>query len=57
MKKERSIADLMAEARRIAAEEDYTLEVPARQDRHNAFVDLLDEETPVHPDDSPSLSS
>jgi len=57
MKKERSIADLMVEARKIAAEENYTLEVPAREDRPNAFASLLDEEIPPHPGDAPALSS
>jgi hypothetical protein len=57
MEKERSVEELTAEARKIAAEEEYTLEVPARQDRPNAFAALLDEEIPAQPGDAPALSS
>jgi prevent-host-death family protein len=39
----RSLADAFAELRRIAAEEDYTVELPPRHDRPNAFVDVGDD--------------
>ncbi|MGH8656958.1 MAG: type II toxin-antitoxin system prevent-host-death family antitoxin [Gammaproteobacteria bacterium] len=38
----RTLADAFAELRQIAAEEAYTLEIPLRSDRRNAFADLLD---------------
>jgi hypothetical protein len=39
----RSLADAFAELRQIAAEENYVLEVPPRQDRANAFVNTRDD--------------
>jgi len=36
-----SLADAFAELRRIAAEEDYELEIPARWDRENTFIDVV----------------
>ena len=39
----RSLADAFAELRQIAAEEDYTLELPPRLNRANAFVDVGDD--------------
>ena len=38
-----SLADSFAELRQICAEENYTIEVPPRYDRPNAFVDVFDE--------------
>lgn len=38
-----SLADSFAELRQICAEENYTIEVPPRYDRPNAFIDVLDE--------------
>jgi antitoxin (DNA-binding transcriptional repressor) of toxin-antitoxin stability system len=35
----RTLADSFAELRKICAEENYTLEIPAREDRPNIFVD------------------
>jgi prevent-host-death family protein len=34
-----TLADSFAELRRICAEEDYTLEIPPREDRPNPFAD------------------
>lgn len=39
----RSLADSLAELRRICAEESYTLDLPARDDRPNPFADDLDD--------------
>jgi PHD/YefM family antitoxin component YafN of YafNO toxin-antitoxin module len=39
----RSLADAFAELRQIAAEEHYSLELPPRLDRANAFVDVRDD--------------
>lgn len=36
-----SLADAFAELRRIAAEENYELEIPARRDRGNTFIDVV----------------
>ncbi|MEH2010167.1 hypothetical protein [Nostoc sp.] len=38
-----SLADVFKELRQIAAEEDYILEVPSRQDRPNPFADVIDD--------------
>ncbi|MDZ7954459.1 type II toxin-antitoxin system prevent-host-death family antitoxin [Nostoc sp. DedQUE09] len=38
-----SLADAFKELRQIAAEENYILEVPCRQDRLNPFADTIDE--------------
>lgn len=38
-----SLADVFKELRQIAAEEDYILEVPCRQDRPNLFADAIDD--------------
>ena len=38
-----SLADEFAELRRLCAEEDYSLEVPPRQNRPLSFVDNLDD--------------
>ncbi|MCC5649088.1 type II toxin-antitoxin system prevent-host-death family antitoxin [Nostoc sp. XA013] len=38
-----SLADAFKELRQIAAEEDYILEVPCRQDRLNPFADAIDD--------------
>lgn len=38
-----SLAEAFAELRRICDEEDYTLEIPPRQERPNPFPDALDE--------------
>ena len=38
-----SMAEAIAEIRMICAEGGYELEIPARRDRHNEFVDALDE--------------
>ncbi len=35
----RSLADAFAELRQICVEEDYTLEIPPRQDRFNPLID------------------
>ena len=42
-KEERTLAEAFEELRRICAEEDYTLEIPPRQERPNPFPDALDE--------------
>jgi hypothetical protein len=42
-KRERTLAEAFAALRRIAEEEDYTLEIPPRQERPNPFPDALDE--------------
>lgn len=42
-KEERTLAEAFEELRRICEEEDYTLEIPPRQDRPNPFPDALDE--------------
>jgi len=42
-KKERTLAEAFEELRRIAEEEDYTLEIPPRQERPNPLPDALDE--------------
>jgi prevent-host-death family protein len=39
----RPLADAFEELRQIAAEEDYVFELPPRQDRANAFVDVRDD--------------
>ena len=39
----RTLVDAFAELRQIATEEAYTLEIPHRSDRRNAFVDLFDD--------------
>ncbi|MBW4561976.1 MAG: type II toxin-antitoxin system prevent-host-death family antitoxin [Mojavia pulchra JT2-VF2] len=36
-----SLADAFNKLRQIAIEEDYTLEVPSRQDRPNSFADAI----------------
>ncbi|MEH2042619.1 type II toxin-antitoxin system prevent-host-death family antitoxin [Nostoc sp.] len=38
-----SLGDVFKELRQIAAEEDYILEVPSRQDRPNPFADAIDD--------------
>jgi len=38
-----SLADAFAELRRLCAEDDYSLEVPTRQNRPLSFVDNLDD--------------
>ena len=38
-----SLADSFAELREICTGENYTIEVPPRHDRPNAFIDVLDE--------------
>ncbi|MDZ8261753.1 type II toxin-antitoxin system prevent-host-death family antitoxin [Nostoc sp. ChiQUE01b] len=38
-----SLADAFKELRQIAAEEDYILEVPSRQDRPSPFADAIDD--------------
>ena len=40
---ERTLGEAFAELRRIYEEEDYTLEIPPRQERLNPFPDALDE--------------
>lgn len=42
-KKERTLGEAFEELRRIAEEEDYTLEIRRRQERPNPFPDALDE--------------
>jgi prevent-host-death family protein len=42
-KEERTLGDAFAELRRLCEEEDYTLDLPPRQDRPNPFPDALDE--------------
>lgn len=42
-KQERTLGEAFAELRRICEEEDYTLEIPPRQERPNSFPDALDE--------------
>ncbi|HVS00706.1 MAG TPA: type II toxin-antitoxin system Phd/YefM family antitoxin [Thermoanaerobaculia bacterium] len=42
-KEGRTLGDAFAELRRICEEEDYTLDIPARQERPNPFADALDE--------------
>lgn len=44
--KYRSIGEAFAELRIIMQEEHYTLEIPPREDRPNAFADMLKEESP-----------
>jgi hypothetical protein len=39
----RTLAEAFEELRRICEEEDYTLEIPPRQERPNSFPDALDE--------------
>jgi prevent-host-death family protein len=39
----RTLVDAFAELRQIATEEAYTLEIPPRSDRRNAFADLFDD--------------
>jgi antitoxin (DNA-binding transcriptional repressor) of toxin-antitoxin stability system len=39
----RTLGEAFAELRRICEEEDYTLEIPPRQERPNPFPDALDE--------------
>ncbi len=38
-----SLGDAFRELRRLCAEESYTLELPPRQDRPNAFLDPVDD--------------
>jgi hypothetical protein len=38
-----SLADAFRELHQLMAEEDYTLEVPSRQDRPNPFADVLND--------------
>jgi prevent-host-death family protein len=42
-KQERTLGEAFAELRRICEEEDFTLEIPPRQERPNPFPDALDE--------------
>lgn len=42
-KEGRTLAEAFAELRRICKEEDYTLEIPPRQERPNPFPDALGE--------------
>ncbi|HEX2224603.1 MAG TPA: prevent-host-death protein [Thermoanaerobaculia bacterium] len=42
-REERTLGEAFEELRRICEEEDYTLEIPPRQDRPNPFSDALDE--------------
>src|SRR6476620_5631928 len=42
-REERTLAQAFAELRRICEEEDYTLEIPPRQERRNPFLPALDE--------------
>jgi antitoxin (DNA-binding transcriptional repressor) of toxin-antitoxin stability system len=42
-KQERTVGEAFEELRRICDEEDYTLEIPPRQERPNPFPDALDE--------------
>lgn len=42
-KEERTLAEAFAELRHLCEEEDYTLEIPLRQERPNPFPDALDE--------------
>lgn len=42
-KEERTVGEAFEELRRIFDEEDYTLEIPPRQERPNPFPDALDE--------------
>ena len=39
----RTLAEAFAELRRLCEEEDYTLEIPPREERSNPFPDVLDE--------------
>ncbi|KST66750.1 hypothetical protein [Mastigocoleus testarum] len=39
LQKKSSIADAFAQLREICSEENYTLEIPERQDRSNPFID------------------
>jgi hypothetical protein len=42
-KEGRTLAEACEELRRICEEEDYILEIPPRQERHNPFCDALGE--------------
>ena len=42
-KEEQTLGGAFAELRRICQEEDYSLEIPPRQERPNPFPDALDE--------------
>lgn len=42
-RQERTVGEAVEELRRICKEEDYTLEIPPRQERPNPFPDALDE--------------
>jgi uncharacterized protein YbjQ (UPF0145 family) len=42
------LVDAFAELRQIATEEAYTLEIPQRSDRRNAFADLFDDASRCH---------
>jgi prevent-host-death family protein len=42
-RQERTVGEAVEELRRICEEEDYTLEIPPRQERPNPFPDALDE--------------
>lgn len=42
-KEERTLGDAFEELRRICDEEDYTLEIPPRQERSNPSPDAIDE--------------
>ena len=43
LKEGRTLGEAFEELRRICEEEDYTLEIPPRQERPNPFPDALDE--------------
>jgi len=38
-----SLADAFCELRQLTAKEDYTLEIPSRQDRPNSFADTIND--------------
>lgn len=42
-REERTLGDAFAELRHLCEEEGYALEVPARRDRPNPFLEVLDE--------------
>lgn len=42
-RQERTVGEAVEELRRICEEEDYTLNIPPRQERPNPFPDALDE--------------
>lgn len=45
---QRSVGQAFEELRQLCVEEDYTLEIPPRQDRPNAFLEVLDELDDYH---------